>query len=266
MGTWGAEEGKWSIACGCEGAGPPQPEQNSCTTPAVCSRAANNCQFASAATSATTPTRSPSLHLPATGGTLQQAQNVFVANTRLADTPADTSFDIELDIPATDNIMGWMYGLSYIPGSTGERTDVHDGSGDYAIYVPRLGAYKYGNRLHITVRLDDLRCDPGTGTYGTCNGGGKFELTTLMALSWFNENGEPVAENASGRDDAVKQFGFPGKQGEYGSPRSGPQPWFGTFYIGVYEWQWGVCVSGAVAAARTSPVFLCASLAIPCCT
>ena len=161
---------------------------------------------------------------------------MFVNNVPLASPATDTTFDIEVAIPDIDNIMGWEYGLSFIPGSTGEPTAVQIGGSDTTYYA-RVDAWKDGGILRIRVWLDNLRCDPGTGTYGPCTGGGKFALSSFRVLSWFKDNGDAVADNVDGRGEAATVTGFVGRAVSYGSPRGAPTGWMGTFYIGEASWQ-----------------------------
>lgn len=170
------------------------------------------------------------LHMPA-DGTLQPAQNVYIANARFGSDAANTEFQIELDIPSTDNIMGWLLELEFIPGSTGEATVVKDQGGAATFYLPRLAGAKNGNRLRITLPVAEFSCNPGTGTWGACTGGGKFRLSTFVALSWFKASGEAVY-SPDARGDVVSASDFTRKTAVYGSPRGSAAPWDAVFYVG----------------------------------
>lgn len=183
---------------------------------------------------------------------------MFVNNVPLADPATDTTFDIEVAIPDTDNIMGWEYGLSFIPGSTGEPTAVQIGGSDTSYYA-RVDAYQDGSILRIRVWLDNLRCDPGTGTYGPCTDGGKFSLSSFRVLSWFNDNGDAVADNVDGRGEAATVAGFVGRAVSFGSPRGAPTGWMGTFYIGEVGWQ------GCAAALMALPRWQAGQVALGSC-
>lgn len=178
---------------------------------------------------------------PATpaGGTLQAAQNVHIPNLPLAATAGDTIIQIEVDVPATDNIRGWSYQLDYVPGTTGTATAVHDGTANpptaTSFYVSRLAAAVMGARLSIPLkRLGDLRCDPGTGTYGACTGGGKFMLKSLTAYSWFDSDGIPVSEASYTSAESVADFTV--KSVQFGSPlATTAAPWDKFFYVGEQQ-------------------------------
>jgi len=59
------------------------------------------------------------------GSTPEAPKNVHVPDVKLAGTPGDTQVYIEVDLPTTDNIMGWVYNLQYIPyGDTAQAEAV----------------------------------------------------------------------------------------------------------------------------------------------
>lgn len=156
---------------------------------------------------------------------------MYIANARFGSDAANTEFQIELDIPTTDNIMGWLLELEFIPGSTGEATVVKDQGGAATFYLPRSAGAKNGNRLGINLALAEFSCNPGTGTWGACTGGGKFRLSTFVALSWFKASGEAVY-SPDARGDVVSASDFSRKSAVYGSPRGSAAPWDAVFYVG----------------------------------
>lgn len=165
--------------------------------------------------------------------------HVYVPNVRIpASDPTEIAF--ELDVPATDNIMGWEYELEFIPGTTDTATPVLDtaapvGTTVATFYASRLSATQSGQRLEFKRPLADFSCDPGDGAYAACTGG-KFRLVSIKALSWFDKDthvGLPADDDA-GRAATDKSDGtFTGKQVIFGSPlNASDDEWDAIFYVG----------------------------------
>lgn len=177
---------------------------------------------------------------PCTDGVPAAPSNVYVPNVRIpASDPTKISF--ELDVPATDNIMGWEYELEFIPGTTNTSTPVRDanapvGTTVTTFYASRLSATQSGQRLEFKRALADFSCDPGDGAYAACTGG-KFRLTSIKALAWFDKDTHIglEADNDAGRAAADKSDGtFTGKQVIFGSPlNASDDEWDAIFYVGA---------------------------------
>lgn len=111
---------------------------------------------------------------------------------------ADTVIYIEVDLPSDptkDNIQGWAYKLQFLPGNSATLVDVNSGAW---IYTARADIVPQSNRLRIPVpKLSALTCGAGD-----CSAGGKFQLTDLKSVSWFNDAGAVVTALADGATSA----------------------------------------------------------------
>lgn len=165
---------------------------------------------------------------------------MFINNQAYLATPGDTLISVELDVPAKDNIMGWEYELEFEPGKGSKRftkTAVKDSAGTTTtLFAPRLPAALSANQLTFQVKLGDLQCDQGDGSYATCSGG-RFSLKSIKALSWFSTATPPVGittTDADSRATAASNSGtFTKKSVRFGSPlASAANTWDGIFYVG----------------------------------
>ncbi len=163
---------------------------------------------------------------------------MHVPDVQLATPAAETQVYIEVDLPATDNIMGWVYNLQYIPYGASAQAVPVTASGSQNIYTQRVCASgcatRDGSRLKIPLpTLGQLTC---VG-FATCSSsGGRFKLTALQALSWFSTSNAAVQWDAAGRATAMQSGGLTAtsyKAGKYGSPRStADSTWNANFYVG----------------------------------
>lgn len=166
---------------------------------------------------------------------------MHVPDVKLDGTPANTQVYIEVDLPTTDNIMGWVYNLQYIPyGDTAQAVAV-TASGSQDIYTQRTDAVRPAaqqendprTRLAIPLpKLGQLTC----GSFGTCSStaGGRFKLAQLKSLSWFDSDDAAVLwdDVATGNADAVASAAATSYlTGSFGSPPVAGA-WDATFYVG----------------------------------
>lgn len=164
---------------------------------------------------------------------------MHIPDVPLAATPGDTLISIELDVPATDNIMGWECKIDYVPGASRTPYAVQDGTADAptaAFFLPRLSAtvIESGTRLRIPLKkLADLECTTDGTTYAACPKGGRFQLKSLTAYSWFDGSGAAVAEASYSSARLAAEYSS--KQDLLGSPRTEGATWDGNFFLGACQ-------------------------------